>query len=132
PDLPEWLCNWVMWLISRDMEDRPADARTALEYFMVQRHKLKGYIPKPTTSVTARAPQQQTRKAPPGVILPGQRAVRAPAGATTGPIVSNSYAEGSMEGARSSTQSLKRVPKKNSNTGVYIILSIIGLCLIGG
>ncbi len=33
PDLPDEVCQWVMWLINRDMKRRPADAREALERF---------------------------------------------------------------------------------------------------
>ena len=34
PDLPPWLCDWVMWHIRRDMVDRPDSARTSLEHFL--------------------------------------------------------------------------------------------------
>jgi len=34
PDLPPWLCDWVMWHIRRDMTDRPESARVALEHFL--------------------------------------------------------------------------------------------------
>ncbi|WP_026292614.1 protein kinase domain-containing protein [Rubritalea marina] len=34
PDLPAWVCEWVMWHISRNMEDRPDSARVALERFI--------------------------------------------------------------------------------------------------
>ncbi len=33
PDLPEWLCNWVMWMINREQQHRPDSADTAMEYF---------------------------------------------------------------------------------------------------
>ncbi|MCB1233688.1 MAG: serine/threonine protein kinase [Verrucomicrobiae bacterium] len=33
PDLSPSICQWVMWLINREMENRPADAREALERF---------------------------------------------------------------------------------------------------
>jgi serine/threonine protein kinase len=33
PDLSPSICQWVMWLINCEMENRPADARTALERF---------------------------------------------------------------------------------------------------
>ena len=32
-DLPEWLCNWVMWMINRNMEHRPQSAQEALNLF---------------------------------------------------------------------------------------------------
>lgn len=34
PDLPTWLCEWVMWHIQRDMNHRPDSARTALDKFL--------------------------------------------------------------------------------------------------
>jgi len=38
PDLPEWLCKWVMWHLSRNMEDRPRDARESLRLFLMSEH----------------------------------------------------------------------------------------------
>ncbi len=35
PDLPKWLCDWVMWHIARDMNDRPPNAREALKQFLM-------------------------------------------------------------------------------------------------
>ncbi|MFC4994902.1 protein kinase domain-containing protein [Rubritalea tangerina] len=34
PDLPHWVCDWVMWHIARNMDDRPESARVALEKFL--------------------------------------------------------------------------------------------------
>lgn len=34
PDLPPWVCDWVMWHIRRDTDDRPESARAALEHFL--------------------------------------------------------------------------------------------------
>ena len=45
PDLPVWLADWVMWLISRDMEERPADARIALDFFRTQKSGIKNPTP---------------------------------------------------------------------------------------
>ncbi len=36
PDLSEDVCNWVMWLIDRDINQRPSDAREALERFPLE------------------------------------------------------------------------------------------------
>lgn len=33
PELPEWVGNWVMWLINRSMDDRPQTAQEALDLF---------------------------------------------------------------------------------------------------
>ncbi len=35
PDLPKWLCDWVMWHIARDINDRPPNAREALKQFLM-------------------------------------------------------------------------------------------------
>lgn len=35
PDIPRWGADWIMWHIERNMDDRPVDARTALERFLV-------------------------------------------------------------------------------------------------
>lgn len=34
PDLPDWLCQWVEWFLARNPDDRPNDAREALERFL--------------------------------------------------------------------------------------------------
>lgn len=34
PDVPDWLNDWVMWHINRDLAHRPNDARESLELFM--------------------------------------------------------------------------------------------------
>lgn len=34
PDLPDWLCQWVEWFLARSPDDRPSDAREALERFI--------------------------------------------------------------------------------------------------
>lgn len=34
PDLPDWLCQWVEWFLARNPDERPSDAREALERFL--------------------------------------------------------------------------------------------------
>ncbi len=34
PDLPKWLCDWIMWHINRLPTDRPTDARQSLQVFL--------------------------------------------------------------------------------------------------
>lgn len=34
PDLPKWICDWVMWHINRQPADRPNDARQSLQVFL--------------------------------------------------------------------------------------------------
>lgn len=33
-DIPEWACNWVMWMINRNPDDRPPSSREALAEFL--------------------------------------------------------------------------------------------------
>jgi len=33
PDLPQWACDWVMWHLERDMDQRPQNARESLKRF---------------------------------------------------------------------------------------------------
>lgn len=115
PDLPDWLCHWVMWLISREMDDRPSDARMALDYFMGQHHGLKG-VPPPPTAVTnpgPRGPGQQPR--PGGVVRPPG------SGSVSQPI----SAQGTMAAARSSTPTLQKLPKKKSNAVLWVTLILL-------
>lgn len=34
PDIPDWVCQWVEWHLARALDDRPRDAREALERFL--------------------------------------------------------------------------------------------------
>ncbi len=59
PDLPSWLCDWVMWHLARPMDDRPSDARESLSKFLMSEN--------PNTSTPAN-PEQPKR---PKLIIPG-------------------------------------------------------------
>ncbi len=36
PDLPPWMVNWVMWLMNRRPDERPLNAKQALDFFQQQ------------------------------------------------------------------------------------------------
>jgi serine/threonine protein kinase len=124
PDLPVWLGHWVMWLISREMDDRPADARTALEYFRAQQHARPGVttmVPKkpPTHRVPQAAvgypgrPGNQTQpNAPRGPQMPGPGQARYPASVTL-PIT-------------------HKHPGKKSHLGLYLLVGAGLVALAGG
>jgi serine/threonine protein kinase/HEAT repeat protein len=42
PDLPEWMSDWVMWLISLSPSDRPASAQDALDRFQAGQPAMAG------------------------------------------------------------------------------------------
>lgn len=61
-DLPSWLCDWVMWHLSRQMDDRPSDARESLTKFLMSE----------TPNNPAPGPPEQPTPAPrPKLIIPG-------------------------------------------------------------
>lgn len=60
-DIPEWAAQWVMWLINRDRDERPATARDALANFLEneraeQEAKNRPKGPKRLVSSTATGP----------------------------------------------------------------------------
>ncbi|QQL45982.1 protein kinase domain-containing protein [Sulfuriroseicoccus oceanibius] len=42
PDIPRRFTNWVMWMISREVEDRPKDAKHALDVFLNPNANIPG------------------------------------------------------------------------------------------
>lgn len=106
PDLPQWVCDWVMWHLARNMDHRPESARVALEKYLLDETsaaKNGGALPQrsgpqlimPATSPQANRPAMATHhldtqtapqsiKPPSGSkVLTSAQAVR-PASAITG------------------------------------------------
>ncbi len=59
PDLPDEVCQWVMWLINRDMKRRPKDAHEALERFP----PIAGTASGPVAVSAAPPPQEEVVEA---------------------------------------------------------------------
>lgn len=59
-DVPIWVCEWVMWLINRDRNDRPRSAKEALAVFLQNDRQ-----PNPEMSIG------RPKKAGPKLIIPG-------------------------------------------------------------
>jgi serine/threonine protein kinase len=67
PDLPKWVCDWVMWHMNRYPYDRPESAREALQVF-VQNDKyppVEAVAPQPAPT---QASEQSVR---PRLLIPG-------------------------------------------------------------
>lgn len=65
PDLPRWVCDWVMWHMNRYQDDRPDSAREALQVF-VQNDKY------PPVEASAPAPiEAPVQSARPRLMIPG-------------------------------------------------------------
>lgn len=124
PDLPIWLADWVMWLISRDMEERPADARTALDFFRAEQSGIKNPTPARVTShvrivgrgtgpggVTQQIPGKQTQR------VTGQPTQRLGGSASQ-------VQQGTTAASRSSRPAAKKVVRKN-RTGLWITLGVL-------
>lgn len=85
PDLPGWVCDWVMWHINRQPCDRPATSREALKVFFQNDNHPHQPQPNPqpatptmSTGPATPAPDQPRR---PRLIIPG-----APAPAAAQPV----------------------------------------------
>ena len=70
PDLPKWLCDWVMWHINRQPSDRPADARQSLQVFLQNDAA-------PVQAVEPTRPAPPTR---PRLVIPGSGQAQPSAG----------------------------------------------------
>ncbi|MDB6132172.1 MAG: hypothetical protein JWM59_415 [Verrucomicrobiales bacterium] len=124
PDLPIWMADWVMWLISRDMDDRPPDAQTALEYFRAQTSGIKNPTPQPAVPVGPVVRIVGRGTGPGGsattVIRPGSATQRLPSGGKA-----TQQLQGTSAAARSSRPAARRTGRKKSNTGLWIILIVL-------
>ncbi len=69
-DIPLWACDWIMWQINRNPEDRPESARQCLSVFL-QNDKN----PNPTMSLGTAQPNGPKR---PRLIIPGSEPPAAP------------------------------------------------------
>ncbi len=125
PDLPVWLADWVMWLISREMDERPADASTALEYFRQQKSGVKN--PTSTTPTSATGVKILGRGTGPGGVQGAagkstQQVRSAPTQRVGGP--STQALQGTTAASRSSRPAARKVPAK-SRTGLYLTLATL-------
>ncbi len=81
-DVPRWMADWVMWLVSRNMDDRPHDARTALNFFLAEASGLPAEpAPPPPPPPKAASVRIVGRGTAPGQRHPSQPA-RSPAAVT--------------------------------------------------
>jgi len=68
PDLPGWLCQWVMWHLARQIEERPRDARESLKLFLMSDNNPENpasQIPLVSTPTQSVAPQMNVPSAAP-------------------------------------------------------------------
>jgi len=72
-NLPLWVCDWIMWHINRQPEDRPESARDSLQVFL-QNDKMQD----PPMSTGTPATSGETPKRP-RLIIPGSVVEKAPA-----------------------------------------------------
>lgn len=63
PDLPAWICDWIMWHINRMPDDRPADARRSLQVFIQNENAPPPPPPKFVAVSAAPAPKLASGKA---------------------------------------------------------------------
>lgn len=74
PDLPRWVCDWVMWHINRNPADRPESARDSLKIFLLNDAPMpQNPTPSPAPKATPVAPLR------PRLVIPGASAPTKPA-----------------------------------------------------
>lgn len=94
PDVPPLVADWIMRLVARDPEDRPADAREALGQYQDALRGVPHALPaaaaaapdgipfakiaEPPPTVPAKPPEEEPAAAPPAA--PGNRLLRVPSG----------------------------------------------------
>lgn len=79
PDLPQWICDWVMWQMNRSPDDRPSDARESLQIFLQNEAAATAPVQIVAAPVMPQAPAPAPNKpAPPRPRMPGQQQPTAP------------------------------------------------------
>ena len=76
PDIPKWVCDWIMWHLNRMPEDRPENAREALQNF------IQLDVPQPQSMTPEPQPPAPKR---PRLLVPGAEPV-APAPVAPSPV----------------------------------------------
>ena len=122
-DVPRWMCDWIMWLVHREMEDRPEDARTALDAFVRQ---TLPHAPAETAASVARAVKVVGRgKGPGGTTQPVTSHGRTGSGKSTQQVRG-----GTTHSARSSRPAVRKVPKQD-NRNSWIAIGVMSLAIAG-
>ncbi len=138
PDMSPSVCQWVMWLINREMENRPADARDALERFP------RNPEPPNAEPVLQAIPVEDS----PGTATTGVQVV-VPTHSATPPAVRTGSAPilrtGSAPVARAHTGSTPirggrggrmtgpvRPPFEKNRKPLYLVLGVVGALALGG
>lgn len=119
PDVPEWMAAWVMRLISLDMENRPPDARAALDDFRAARAE-------------AERAKTKTQSVPPvRIVGRGTGPGGVTAGATRSPAVAGTR-KSSGKTMKKPVKRTKRHASHSSGGGGKWLLILLPLLLIGG
>ena len=145
PDLPHWLCEWVMWHIQKEMDHRPDSARFALEKFLADEasalHTMTGtqqQAASPTPVITPANIQggPSNATAPQPILAPDGRASTStspvaiqPAGAMTGQVQASTQTGPQAESNIHSIQSSGLNKKLVFGVCAFLIAGIIGVCI---
>ena len=127
PDLPPTMAQWVMWLINRDIESRPANAKEALKYFPRDAKSApalpaQAVVPtaQPVTSSHVRiATPGANASAPPNLIV----------GSTTGQLHGGPSGSTSQRLRHDSTR-ISPPPKKGVNKATLIVSAVGAVAII--
>ncbi len=68
-DLPRWVCDWVMWQINRNPDDRPSNARESLQNFLRNDNPANASVPM-AAPILRVDPSKRPRLINPGAEIP--------------------------------------------------------------
>ena len=128
PDMSPSICQWVMWLINRDMENRPADARDALERFPrnpepPNTEPVLQAIPVEDTPATATTGVQ--------VVIPTHGAAPPKLRTGSAPVVRTHTGSAPIRGARGRMTGPVQPPASKSKAPLLISIAILGIIAVG-
>ncbi|MEM9017957.1 MAG: hypothetical protein AAGC68_13165, partial [Verrucomicrobiota bacterium] len=138
PDLPPSTCQWVMWLINRYIDHRPADARDALKRW--PKDAETGAVPVAKALPVEETPNISTGEikivtaasqasAPPSLIVTGT-APNSPVGARTGRLQTGSSTRGIPGPLRNTSRGNVRKKQGPNKLAIVIVASIISAIAI--
>lgn len=134
-DLPNYICNWVMRLLSREREDRPTDAKECLNLFLnrssgIQQAKGKKSVSVPAPITQSHNVEQKSPSSKPKLITESQTSFAN----TSSQIKLNTGAQAvgvNPSNTNTYSQNNPYLVKKKSNTPLIVTIVIAALLIIG-
>lgn len=120
PDIPQWMCDWVMWHMNRQPGDRPKNAREAMQSFMEL--DVTGQIPyvqqpAPSPSAPDQAPTAEVPHKP-RLIIPNTQPQQASAPPNTQTAAAPMQPPGASQVPQTGTQNVVQNPAAQASAPI--------------